>query len=371
MDDENVPHASRLTTHASVGVGIVGCGVISEIYLKNLSASPGVTVVGVADLVPERAEARAEQFGVPAFGVDELLAHPAVEIILNLTIPSAHATLAMAAIAAGKSVYNEKPLTIEREDGGRLIEAAAQAGVRVGCAPDTFLGAGLQTCRAVLDAGEIGEPVAATAFMLGHGPESWHPDPAFFYRHGGGPLLDMGPYYLTALVGLLGPIRRVTGSARASFPTRTIGSAPKKGEVIPVEVPTHVAAVLDFAAGSIATLVTSFDVWASQTPRIELYGSAGSLSLPDPNTFGGPVRLRAAGADAWHEVPIERPYAQNSRGVGVTDMAAGIRLDRPHRASGELAFHVLDVMHAIVEASDTGRHVEIASTCPLPEPLPV
>ena len=354
-----------------VGVGIVGCGVISEIYMKNLRAAAGVELVACADLDLERARARAAQFGVPkAVGVGELLADPAVELVVNLTIPAAHAEVGLAAVAAGKSVYNEKPLTIALEDGRRLVEAARARGVRVGGAPDTFLGAGLQTCRAVLDGGEIGAPVAATAFVLGHGPEGWHPDPAFYYQVGGGPLLDMGPYYLTALVSLLGPIRRVTGSARASFPERTIGSKPKAGQKIPVEVATHAASVLDFEAGPIATMVTSFDVWASEAPKLELYGAEGSLGLPDPNTFGGPVHLRRAGEEAWREVPVARPYAANSRGLGAADMAAALRSGRPHRASGELTLHVLEVMHAVEQASREGRHVEIASTCERPAPLP-
>ncbi|CAA9560338.1 MAG: Dehydrogenase [uncultured Thermomicrobiales bacterium] len=354
-----------------VGIGLVGCGFISEIYLKNLATYDGVEVVACADAMPERARARAEQFGIAkAVPVPELLADPAVDLVLNLTIPVAHAEVALAAVAAGKSVYGEKPLTIAREDGRRLLDEAGARGVRVGSAPDTFLGAGLQTCRALLDGGAIGEPVAATAFMLGHGPEGWHPDPAFYYQVGGGPLFDMGPYYLTALVSMLGPVRRVTGSARASFPERTIGSQPKAGEKIPVEVATHVAAVLDFAGGTVATLVTSFDVWASEAPKLELYGAAGSMSLPDPNTFGGPVRLRSAGEEGWTDVPVTRPYAANSRGVGPADMAIALRAGRPHRASGELAFHVLDVMHAIEEASASGRHVEITSTCERPAPLP-
>jgi predicted dehydrogenase len=353
-----------------VGVGVVGCGVISEIYLKNMTAFLPLRVVGCADQLPERAEARAAQFGLRALSVDELLADPEIEIVVNLTIPIAHASIAFAAIEAGKSVYNEKPLAIEREDGRRLLEAAARREVRVGSAPDTFLGAGLQTCRALLDAGRIGDPVAATAFMLCHGHEHWHPDPAFYYERGGGPLFDMGPYYLTALISLLGPIRRVTGSARASFPTRTIGSKAKRGEVIPVEVPTHVAAVLDFTSGAMATLVTSFDVWDSQAPLLEVYGTSGSLAPPDPNTFGGAVRLRPAGAPDWDDVPLSHGFAENSRGLGVADMAVALRTGRPHRASGDLAFHVLDVMHAIHDAAASGRHVEIESTCERPAPLP-
>ena len=353
-----------------VKVGVVGCGVISEIYLQNLGANAAVEAVACADLVEERARARAAQFGIAAMPVRELLADPAIEIVLNLTIPAAHATVARAALEAGTSVYNEKPLALSREEGRRLLTVAGERGLRVGCAPDTFLGGGLQTCRELLDAGAIGAPVAATAWMLSRGHERWHPDPAFYYRPGGGPLFDMGPYYLTALVALLGPVRRVTGSARASFPERTITSQPRAGETIAVEVATHVAAVLDFANGTIATLVTSFDVWATEVPRLELFGAAGSLRLPDPNTFGGPVRLLRGGADAWEEVSVTRPYTANSRGLGVADMARALRSGQPHRAAGELAYHVLDVMHAIEEASATGRHVTIESTCERPAPLP-
>ncbi len=354
-----------------VGIGVVGCGYISEIYLKNLHDVDEFEVVACADALPERAEARAAEFGVPkALSVRELLADPEVELVLNLTVPAAHAEIALAAVRAGRSVYSEKPLAIDREDGRRLLEAARERGVRIGAAPDTFLGGGLQTCRQLLDDGAIGEPVAATAFMLNHGHEHWHPDPAFYYQSGGGPLFDMGPYYLTALIALLGPVRRVTGSTRASFPERTIASQPRAGQTIPVEVPTHVAAVLDFAGGAIATLVTSFDVWAAEVPKLEIYGATGSLSLPDPNTFDGPVRLRQAGDDTWRPVPLTHPYTANSRGLGVADMAHALRSGRPHRANGDLAFHVLDVMDAIETASREGRHVELTSTCERPAPLP-
>src|SRR5262249_34321774 len=253
-------------------------------------------------------------YGIPrACSVDDLLVDPEIELVLNLTIPVAHAEIALAAVEAGKSVYNEKPLTIELEDGRRLLERARAKGVRVGCAPDTFLGAGLHPCRKLIDDGAIGEPVAATAAMLCHGHEHWHPDPAFYYQPGGGPLFDMGPYYLTALVSLLGSVRRVTGSARASFAQRTITSKPRAGETIEVRVPTHTAAVLDFAAGPIATFVTSFDVWAREN-RIEIYGSEGTLAVPDPNNFGGPVHLRRAAAADWEEVLLTHCYADNSRG---------------------------------------------------------
>ena len=353
-------------------IGIIGCGNISGTYLRVCPTFEILEVAACADIVLERAQAQAAKYGVPrACGVDELLADPEIAIAVNLTIPSVHGTIGLQALEAGKSVYNEKPLALTREEGQHLLTVAAERGLRVGCAPDTFLGAGMQTCRKVIDDGEIGTPVAATAFMLGHGPESWHPDPDFFYQPGAGPLFDMAPYYLTTLVALLGPVRRVTGSARITFPERTIGSEPKRGTRITVTTPTHVAAVLDFANGAVATLVTSFDVWAAEVPRIEIYGSTGSLSLPDPNGFGGPVRLRRAADDAWSTVPLTHGYAENNRGMGVADMATAIASGRPHRASGDLAYHVLDIMHAIYDASTAGRHVELTSTCTRPAALPL
>lgn len=354
-----------------VRVGVVGCGTISSAYLKVCQTFQALEVAACADLVMERAETQARAFALPrALTVGALLADPTIELVLNLTVPAAHGTVAAAALNEGKSVYNEKPLTLSREEGRHLLDLAKGKGLRIGCAPDTFLGGGLQTCRALIDEGAIGEPVAATAFMLGHGPEAWHADPDFFYQPGAGPLFDMGPYYLTALVTLLGPVRRVTGSARASFAERVVGSGPKQGDRITVNTPTHVAAVLDLASGAISTLLTSFDVWASEAPRIEIYGSEGTLSLPDPNTFGGPVRLRRAGDEAWSEAPLRYQRTENSRGIGLADMATALRTGRPHRASGELAYHVLDIMHAIYDASREGRHIELTSSCARPAPLP-
>jgi predicted dehydrogenase len=354
-----------------VKVGIVGCGVISGIYLKNLPTFDLVEVVACADLVLDRAQARAAEFGVPrACRPEELLADPAIEVVVNLTIPKAHAEVAVAAVDAGKSVYNEKPLAVERGHGQELLRRAEAKGVLVGGAPDTFLGGGMQTCRKLIDDGAIGEPVAATAFMAGHGHESWHPDPAFYYQVGGGPMFDMGPYYLTALVSLIGPIRRIAGSARITFPERTITSEPKRGQKIVVETPTHVAGTLDFRSGAVGTMITSFDVWAHSLPRIEIYGSEGTLSVPDPNTFRGPVRIRRAGESEWRDVPLTHGWTENSRGLGVADMAHALRSGRPHRASGALAYHVLDAMHAFLDSSREGRHIELQSTCERPAPLP-
>jgi len=353
-------------------VGIIGCGNISGIYCQNAQKLEALELVACADLIHERAQAKAAEFNIPkACSVADLLADPEIEIVLNLTIPKAHAEVACAAIEAGKSVYNEKPLAITREDALRLLGLAKEQGVLVGCAPDTFLGGGIQTCRKLIDDGWIGEPIAGAAFMVCHGHESWHPDPEFYYKAGGGPMFDMGPYYLTALITLMGPVRRVTGSARVTFPERTITSKPKYGTVIEVDVPTHVVGVLDFANGGIGTIVTSFDVWEANLPRIEVYGTEGTLSVPDPNTFGGPVRVLRAGAEDWSEVPLTYGYAENSRGVGVADMACALRSGRLHRASGELAYHVLDIMHAVHEASVAGEHVKLKSKCRPPAPLPL
>jgi predicted dehydrogenase len=328
-------------------------------------------VAASADIIAERAQARAEEYKIPrACSVEELLGDPEIKIVVNLTIPKAHYEVALAALEAGKSVYNEKPLALTREQGQRLLSLAKAKGLLVGGAPDTFFGASHQTCRKLIDDGWIGDPVAAVAFMTCHGHESWHPDPAFYYQVGGGPMFDMGPYYLTALVNLLGPVRRVTGSARITFPERVITSKPKYGTVVKVEVPTHVAGVMDFANGAVCTIITTFDVWAASLPRIEIYGTAGSLSVPDPNGFVGPVMIHRAGAKDWAAVPDSHNYTRN-RGIGVADMAYALRYGRAHRASGDLTYHVLDVMHAFHDASRDGKHVELASTCRRPAALPL
>jgi predicted dehydrogenase len=353
-------------------IGIIGCGNISSTYLTVCPTFDILDVVAVADLVEERAVSQAAKFGVPqALSVDELLADPEIAIVVNLTVPGAHAAIAARALEAGKSVYNEKPLALTRAEGQQLLRLAAERGLRVGCAPDTFLGGGLQTARKLIDDGWIGTPVAATAFFMGHGPEAWHPDPDFFYQPGAGPLFDLGPYYLTALVALLGPVRRVTGSARITTPERVIGSEPKRGQMIKVTTPTHVAGVLDFAAGPVASLITSFDIWAANVPFLEIYGTEGSLSLPDPNNFGGTVRVRRAGATEWGSVPLTHGYTENSRGLGVADLAYALQSGRAHRANGDQAYHVLDIMHALLEASEAGRHMELSSGGERPAPLPL
>jgi predicted dehydrogenase len=328
-------------------------------------------VIACSDAIPERATKRAAEFGVPrACTLDELLADRSVELVLNLTIPAAHEAVARAAVESGKSVYSEKPLSIDFGGGLGLVALARQRGGRVGGAPDTFLGGGIQTCRRLLDEGAIGRPIGASAFFANHGPEHWHPDPAFYYQRGGGPMYDMGPYYLTALVSLLGPIRGVTGLARASFDERTITSEAKNGQKVPVETPTHVAGVLDFANGAIGTILTSFDVWGNTLPRIEIYGSEGTLIVPDPNTFGGPVRLRTGRTGDWREMPLSHPNTENSRGIGLADMAVAMRAGRPHRANGDLTLHVLEAMHGVHVAASTGHQYAMTTTCERPAPIP-
>ncbi|MEZ4869567.1 MAG: Gfo/Idh/MocA family oxidoreductase [Caldilineaceae bacterium] len=358
-------------TNQRTKIGIIGCGNISGIYLKADKTFNNLELVACADLDMDRARAKAAEHNIKAYSVDELLADPTIEIVVNLTIPAAHAEVSTAAVQAGKAAYSEKPFALSRADGEALLQLAAAKGQRVGCAPDTFLGGGLQTCRKLVDDGVIGEPVAATAFMMSRGHEHWHPNPDFYYQPGGGPMFDMGPYYLTALVSILGPVRRVTGLTRASFAERLITSQPKHGQVIKVEVPTHVAGLLEFASGAIGTIITTFDVKASQLPRLEIYGAEATLSLPDPNTFGGPVRVRGVGDNDWQEVPLTHIYTENSRGLGVADLADALRHDRPHRASGQLAHHVLDIMQAFHEASATGKHIDLTSTCERPAMLPL
>lgn len=355
---------------AKTRVGLIGCGTISDTYFRAAQTFEILDIVACADLISASAQAKAEKYAVQALSVEELLADPTIEIVINLTIPKAHAEIAQAALLAGKSVYNEKPLALRREDAQRLLALANERGLPIGCAPDTFLGAGLQTCRQLIDEGAIGVPIGGSAAMLGHGPESWHPNPDFFYQVGGGPMFDIGPYYLSALISLLGPIRRVCGSARISLAERIITAQARAGQKIIVEIPTHIAGVLDFVSGAVVSLTTSFDVWASEVPRIEIYGTEGTLSAPDPNTFGGPVRLRRAGEKSWQEIPVTRHYTENSRGLGVADLAYALRSGRPARAGGALAYHVLDTMQAFHEASDSAQYVLLSSTCERPAPLP-
>lgn len=358
----------------TVKIGIVGCGNISAAYLRTAQFFPVLEAVACADMVMERAQARAEEFGVPkACTVEELLADPEIQIVVNLTTPQAHTPVNLAALEAGKHVYTEKPLAVTREDGAKVVAMAREKGLRVGCAPGTFLGGGLQTCRKLIDDGVIGRPVGASAFMMSHGHESWHPDPAYYYKVGAGPMFDMGPYYLTALTTLLGPVKRLAGMAGIQIGERTITSQPHYGEKIIVETPDHVTGLMEFANGAIGTIITTFATWRSQLPRIEIYGTEGTLGVPDPNTLGGPVFLYKAGESEWQEVSLTHGHTdrRNMWGIGVVDMAYAILEGRPHRANGDQAFHVLDLMCGFLETSVQSVYYTPVSTMERPAPLPM
>lgn len=348
-------------------IGIVGAGNISGIYLKNLGLFPSTEVVAVADLDVARAREVADGAGIAnAMSTDELLAHPDVDLVLNLTIPAVHGQIARRAIEAGKHVYNEKPLAIDWDEAKGLMDLAESKGLKVGCAPDTFLSAGQQRVRNAIDAGRVGTPVHVQGFMLSGGPESWHPSPEFFYKKGAGPLMDMGPYYLTAYVNLFGPIKSVTSATRATWNERTIGSEPMKGQKIAVEIPTTLIAAIEFHSGVIGQLTVTFDAHGD-FPNITVFGSEGILGVPDPNNFDGPTTLKANGETETLDNAL--PFAQNSRGIGVADLAASITEGRPNRASGALALHVLEAMIGIFESGATGRRVELTTKPERPAPL--
>ena len=353
-----------------VGIGIIGCGNISAAYLKAAKVFPVLDIRALADVNPAAAEARGKEFDIPAKGVDDLLIDRKIEIVVNLTVPKAHVEVGLAAIAAGKHVHSEKPLGVSVAEAKRLVEAAAAKGVRLGAAPDTFLGGAHQTCRKLIDEGAIGAPLAGTAVFMCPGHERWHPSPAFYYLPGGGPMLDMGPYYITALVNLLGPVKRVAGITSRARAERLVTSEPLKGTRIPVEVATHAAGTLEFASGAVISMVMSFDVARHRHQPIELYGAAGALSVPDPNHFGGDIEMATATED-WRTVPTEHAYADgNYRIIGAADMAQAIRSGRAHRASGDLAFHVLEVMEAVQRSADEGRHITIDTQPARPAMLP-
>lgn len=353
-----------------VRVGIIGAGNISGIYLENGNRFDTMEVVAIADIDLEKAKEKAQAHHIKAYSVDDLLLDPNIEMIINLTIPQAHASINIAALQAGKHVYVEKPFSVTCDEAVEVLKVAKEKGLYVGSAPDTFLGAGIQTAIKAINDGLIGTPIAATAFMLTGGHESWHPNPEFFYQVGGGPMFDMGPYYLTALVAMLGPIRRVTGSANISYAERTIKSQPKAGQVIKVEVPTHISGIIDFEAGAMGTIITSFDTpGMAQLPRIEIYGSKGTLSVPDPNHFGGDVQISRAGSREWETLPHTFSNAQNNRGLGAADMAHAIRTNGEHRASGQLGYHVLEAMHGFHIASAEDKHYKMKSSCTIPQPL--
>jgi predicted dehydrogenase len=354
-----------------LNVGIIGCGTIVGAYLATLPRLHAVKLVAAADIESSRAEAVARLHpGVRALRVADLLADDQVDIVLNLTIPVAHAEVALQAIGAGKSVYGEKPLAATTREGRAILDAASAADVRVGCAPDTVLGTGIQTARKAIDNGLVGAPISATATLATPGPEPWHPNPDFYYVPGGGPLLDMGPYYISALVTLLGPVASVVGAASHTRTSRTIGSGPRQGERIPVSTDTHVTGVLVHTAGALSTIFMSFDAVRSTSAPIEVHGESGSLVVPDPNRFDGEVRLRRLGATDWEALPISAGYVESSRGIGLEDMANTPATQEP-RAGGKLAFHVLDVMESLLVSAHEARTITIESRCERPPAVPL
>ncbi|MFH5773286.1 Gfo/Idh/MocA family protein [Paracoccus sp. NGMCC 1.201697] len=353
-----------------LGIGVIGCGVISDIYMKNCAIFPQIELRAVADMRPEAAAAKGAEYGVPAVTVDELLKREDVDIILNLTIPKAHVEVGLMALEAGKHLYAEKPLAGSVADGRTLLQAARAKGLRVGSAPDTFLGGSHQTARTLLDTGRIGRPTSGTAVMMVAGHERWHPNPDFYYAgEGAGPLMDMGPYYITAMVNLLGPVSRVVGLAAKGRDRRVIATGPRAGQEIPVETPTHVTGVMEFASGALVQIVTSFDVKAHRHTPLELYGTDGAMLIPDPNHFDGQVMLHDAD---WQAQPMRHAHGDgNYRGLGLADMAEAIATGRDHRASGALALHALDVIESLLRAAGTGRAETLTTSCDRPAPLPM
>lgn len=379
-----------------VKVGIIGCGVICQTYLRNLTQIfEMIEVVAVADMFIEKAKQVAEQFNIPkAYSVDELLADKEVEIVVNLTIPVAHKEINIKALNAGKHVYCEKPLALNLEDAKETIDLANEKGLLLGCAPDTFLGAGLQTCRKIIEEGWIGTPIGATANLVSRGHETWHPAPEFYYKKGAGPMLDMGPYYITALVSLLGPIDKVSCFAKKTFDKRIITSQPLRGKEIEVDVLTHYAGLMEFKNGVIANINVSFDVWLSNLPCIEIFGTEGTLVVPDPNMFGGPVKLLRGNSmvdsiegldvggavekihseemfDFFKEIPLAYNKTEdNMRGLGLLDMAYSIVEGREHRTNPELVYHVMEALSSFDISAKEGTTYKMTTTCEQPKPIP-
>ena len=371
----------------SLNVGIIGCGNISGIYLQNIPAYRGLSLRACADMRPDMAQAQASRHGIEAMSVDQLLARDDIDLVVNLTVPSAHFDVSLAALNAGKHVFSEKPLAVDFEQGRRLVDEAEVRGLLLGCAPDTFLGAGGRLARNLIDDGSVGRILSGTAFLMSHGMEHWHPDPEFFFKPGGGPIFDMAPYYLSTLVNLIGPVQRVFAMSSIGFPERivTTEASPRKGDRITVETPTSVMALLEFASGAQVTLTMSWDVWKHGHPAIELYCTEGSLRVPDPNFFGGHVEVTERGGD-WKAVdsstmPLgapnwrsanwapDAPSRANYRALGLADLASAALDGTPHRSSGRLGLHILEIMHSILESAATGQPKRIATTLERPAVL--
>ena len=346
----------------TVKIAMIGVGAISGIYLENITKTfHEIELVGVCDLIRERAEKAQQEYHVPKLyeTMHDAFADSEVDIVLNLTRPYEHFEVTSEALKAGKHVYSEKPLGATLEEGEALAKLAEEKGLMLGGAPDTFLGAGIQTCRELIDKGMIGDPIGAAAFMVCRGHESWHPDPAFYYQFGGGPMMDMGPYYVTALVNLLGGVKGVTGVTKSSFPKRVITSEPHRGEIVDVEVPTYVTGILDFESGATGTIFTTFDVHYKQQARFELYGSEGTLLIPDPNYFGGQIQLLRPEDGEYREIPLMFDYKENSRALGLADMAKALQTGREFRADVQQTLHVLEILTAFEKSSAKRAYLPI------------
>lgn len=366
---------------ARLGVGIIGCGNISSAYLRLAPLFRALEVRAVADINMAAAQARAAEFGVRAETVDDILKAGDIDVIVNLTVPAAHYEITRRVLEAGKHAYSEKPVVLSLDEGRALQDLAAQKGLRLGSAPDTFLGGAHQAARAAIDAGRVGRIVAGTCHVMSHGMEHWHPNPDFFFQPGGGPVLDLGPYYITNLIQLIGPVRSVAALANASFPTRTIGNGPRNGEEIAVTTPTNVHALLEFANGATVTLSASWDVWKHRHANMELYGTEGSLFVPDPNFFGGAVEIAGTSGEIAALEAADHPFAvpnmkdgqgndrANYRCAGLAEMAAAIDEGRPHRCNADVAVHAVDVMVSILKAGAEKRFVTLATTCDRPAAL--
>jgi predicted dehydrogenase len=357
-------------------VGIIGCGNISTAYLQLASMFKGYDIVAVADINMDNARARAAEFDVRAQTVDDLLAAADVDLVINLTIPAAHVDVSRAILKAGKHVYSEKPFVLSLAEAQELGDIAKAEGVRIGSAPDTFMGGSHQLARNLIDAGAIGKVTSGTAVVMSSGMEDWHPNPDFFFQKGGGPILDLGPYYICNLVQLLGPVQKVTSFTGMASDTRTIQNGPRNGETVPVETPTTIHSVLSFESGAIITLLASWDVWASNHPIMELYGSEGTMDVPDPNFFGGILTVTERSGDpvekSWDHpfsVPNFEETQANYRGAALADMALAIAEGLPHRCNDEFATHVVEVMTAILEAGETGTVMTMTTTCSKPDVL--
>jgi predicted dehydrogenase len=357
--------------NAPMKIGVIGCGNISQQYFKNAPRFKNIEVAACASLRGASAGVKAAEFRLRALSVDEMLQDPEIGLIVNLTVPAVHAEVSLRILNAGKHVYSEKPLAVSLKDGGKILDLARAKGLRVGCAPDTILGDSHQLCRKLLDSGAVGQVVSGSAFIMSRGPEAWHPNPFFYYEKGGGPLFDMGPYYLSALINFLGPVRSVSALTKTSFPERIAGCKEHFGEKIKVDVPTHYAGLLEFESGAQITCVMSWEVWKHGHAPIELYGSEGSLQmLSEAYLFGGPVKLFRRDGKEWEDQVAPERYPSGCRLVGVAEMVRAISENRPHICSGEMAYHVLEVMHAFVDSSEQGKQILIQSRCEKPVPIP-